>query len=65
MTMRDEPVIAATSSAQIPVLLADSDRFQPAFPHSFDRDRGVNRAHDRVMQLMPAGTFMYATPASP
>ena len=29
---------------------------------NFDRERGVNRAHDRVMQLMPAGTFMSATP---
>jgi len=33
-----------------------------AVTRNFDRERGVNRAHDRVMQLMPAGTFMYATP---
>ena len=33
-----------------------------AVTRNFDRERGVNRDHDRVMQLMPAGTFMYATP---
>jgi macrolide transport system ATP-binding/permease protein len=33
-----------------------------AVTRNFDRERGVDRAHDRVMQLMPAGTFMYATP---
>ncbi len=26
-----------------------------AVTRNFDRERGVNRAHDRVMQLMPAG----------
>ena len=33
-----------------------------AVTRNFDRERGVERAHDRVMQLMPAGTFMGATP---
>ena len=33
-----------------------------AATHHFDRERGVNLVHDRVMQLMPAGTVMYATP---
>ncbi|MFB3777192.1 MAG: ADOP family duplicated permease [Bryobacteraceae bacterium] len=28
----------------------------------FDRERSLNLAHDRVVQLMPAGTVMYATP---
>jgi len=33
-----------------------------AVTRNFDRERGVHPAHDQVMQLMPAGTVMYATP---
>jgi macrolide transport system ATP-binding/permease protein len=33
-----------------------------AVTRNFDRERGLNLVHDRVMQLMPAGTVMYATP---
>jgi hypothetical protein len=35
-----------------------------AVTRNFDRERGIQRDHDRVLRLMPAGTVMYATPNS-
>ena len=33
-----------------------------AVTRNFDRERGRNPAHDRTMQLMPAGMVLYSTP---
>ena len=44
------------------VTLPRAEAAMNAVTRNFDRERGVNRAHDLVMQLMPAGTFMAATP---
>jgi predicted permease len=42
--------------------LSRAEAAMNAVTRNFDRERGVNRDHDRAMQLMPAGTVMYATP---
>ena len=44
------------------VTLARAEAAMNAVTRNFDRERGLNPAHERVMQLMPAGTFLYATP---
>ncbi len=42
--------------------LSGAEAAMNAVTRNFDQERGVNRVHNRVMQLMSAGTFMYATP---
>ncbi len=44
------------------VSMSSAEAALNAVTRVFDRERGVKLAHDRLMQLMPAGTVMYATP---
>jgi predicted permease len=42
--------------------VAEAESALNAVTRNFDRERGLNPTHDRIMQLMPAGTALYATP---
>ena len=42
--------------------VAEAEAAMNAVTRNFDRERGLNSKHDRAMQLIPAGAFLYATP---
>ncbi|HTS63083.1 MAG TPA: ADOP family duplicated permease [Candidatus Acidoferrales bacterium] len=42
--------------------MAQAEAAMNAVTRNFDRERGLHPTHDRVMQLMPAGTALYSTP---
>lgn len=44
------------------VTLSRAEAAMNAVMRNFDRERGLKQAIGREMQLMPAGTFLYATP---
>ena len=44
------------------VTLSSAEAAMNTVTRNFDREHAVNRVHERVMQLMPAGTVMSATP---
>jgi predicted permease len=44
------------------VTLARAEAAINAVTRNFDRERGLKSVHDRSTQLIPAGTFLYATP---